>query len=228
LKNRIILIYKFWKIETLITLNNETRNNHIIGDIHGHGKSLQQLLEHLGYQLIDGVYQHPEKHRVVFLGDFIDRGPTHRLVIDIVKPMIEQGHALSVMGNHEYNAICYHTYDGEGNYLRPHTHKNTKQHEAFLISYPDDAERLAIVEWFKTLPLWLELEDFRVVHACWHEGKMKVLNPYLNEDNCLTDEGLLGIFNNVEVSSIMQVIDQVNNNALGGGEINPHMEQKCL
>jgi len=44
-------------------------------------------------------------------------------VIDIVKPMIEQGFALSVMGNHEFNAICYATSGQDGQVLRKHTDK---------------------------------------------------------------------------------------------------------
>ena len=71
----------------------------IIGDIHGYVDALEALLIKLGYDVSTGVYQH-KKQKVIFLGDFIDRGPQQREVIEIVKPMVEQGHALSVMGNH--------------------------------------------------------------------------------------------------------------------------------
>ena len=80
----------------------------IIGDIHGHARTLEALLGRLGYSLFDGVYRHPER-KVIFLGDFIDRGPHQRGVIRIVRPMIERGSALAVMGNHEFNAIAYAT-----------------------------------------------------------------------------------------------------------------------
>ncbi|MFC1665530.1 metallophosphoesterase [Pseudomonadota bacterium] len=82
----------------------------IIGDIHGCYLSLVFLLEKLGYQQLDGIYKHSQR-RVIFLGDFIDRGPCQREVIDTVRPMIESETALSVMGNHEYNAITYYTHD---------------------------------------------------------------------------------------------------------------------
>lgn len=58
----------------------------IIGDIHSHANALEALLDKLGYDIIDGVYQH-KKNKVIFLGDFIDRGPQQREVIEIVKPM---------------------------------------------------------------------------------------------------------------------------------------------
>src|ERR1700676_3465489 len=101
----------------------------LIGDIHGHADELVQLLEVLGYEKARGSYRHPER-KVIFLGDFIDRGPQIRQVLEIVRPMIEAGHALAVMGNHELNALAYHTEDPEshGEYLRRHSEKNERQH----------------------------------------------------------------------------------------------------
>src|SRR5476649_1487441 len=101
----------------------------LIGDIHGHADELVQLLEALGYEKRKSVYGHPER-KVIFLGDFIDRGPKIRQVLEIVRPMIEDGKALAVMGNHELNALAYHTEDSElpGKFLRPHIDKNVGQH----------------------------------------------------------------------------------------------------
>ncbi len=104
----------------------------LIGNIHGCYHTLTALLEKLGYKLKEGIYHHPTR-RVIFLGDFIDRGAHQRDVIELVKGMMECEQALSVMGNHEFNAIAYATqcHEGEG-YLRPHSDKNKKQHETFL------------------------------------------------------------------------------------------------
>ena len=41
----------------------------IIGDIHGHARSLRALLRQLGYRDHSGVWRHPDR-RAVFLGDF--------------------------------------------------------------------------------------------------------------------------------------------------------------
>lgn len=96
----------------------------IIGDIHGCSQSLEALLSRLEYKRMDSIYRHPVR-KVIYLGDFIDRGPCQREVIEIVRPMIESGAALSVMGNHEFNAIAYYTRDPEtGDYLRQHSPKN--------------------------------------------------------------------------------------------------------
>ena len=45
----------------------------LIGDVHGHDDELVGLLTALGYQEVRGVYRHHER-KVIFLGDFIDRG----------------------------------------------------------------------------------------------------------------------------------------------------------
>jgi len=140
----------------------------LIGDIHGQSEKLEELLQEMGYQLVNGCYQHIDRI-VIYLGDFIDRGANQRKVIDIVRPMIEAKKAKAVLGNHELNAIAYHTACpvNAGEFMRPHTSKNFNQHEAFLQDYPDELERLDVINWFKTLPLWLDEGEFRVVHACW-------------------------------------------------------------
>ena len=99
----------------------------LIGDIHGQSSELVNLLDKLSYKCINGIWQHAER-KAIFLGDFIGRGNYQKEVIDIVRPMIEEGHALTVMGNYEYNAIAYYTKDNNGNYLRSHNDKHTKQH----------------------------------------------------------------------------------------------------
>ena len=165
-------------------------NYHIIGDIHGKADKLEELLRHLGYEKSSGVYQH-NNATVVFLGDLIDRGCQHRRVIEIVRSMVDQGHALAVMGNHEFNAICYHTLHPETDEpLRPHSEKNTSQHEAFLKEYTlKKEETQEIIAWFKKLPLFLEIKDplngnplFRAVHACWNQAIIDRTQPILTDE----------------------------------------------
>jgi len=159
----------------------------IIGDIHGHADALEALLVKLGYQLIEGIYQHAH-NKTIFLGDFIDRGPQQRQVINLVRPMIEKGHALSVMGNHEFNAICYGTLGSDGQPLRKHTEKNIQQHQEFLTAYPNDDDRNNIIDWFKTLPIYLEIDGIRVIHASWNEHELEVIASLLDDKQCLLDE----------------------------------------
>ena len=80
-------------------------NYDLIGDIHGHADELIALLKKLGYSLINGVYNHPDR-KIIFLGDYIDRGPQIRKTLQIVKDMVDAGNALAIMGNHEFNALA--------------------------------------------------------------------------------------------------------------------------
>jgi len=164
----------------------------IIGDIHGCAHSLQHLLEALGYAVRDGVHRHPSR-TVIFLGDFIDRGPHQREVIGLVRRMIEAGTARSVMGNHEFNAIGYYTPDpGSGDYLRPHSDKNTQQHQKFLDAYTHTPEEYAdVIDWFRTLPLWLDLGELRIVHACWDARLIARLAASQHGSNLLGEDLLI-------------------------------------
>jgi hypothetical protein len=166
----------------------------IIGDIHGHADTLEALLRTLGYVQRQNVWRHPAR-RVVFVGDFIDRGPQQRRTVHIARRMVDAGTALAVMGNHELNAIAWHTRreDGSGEFLRPHSgeygEKNRDQHAAFLKEVEHDpALHAEIVSWFLTLPLWLDLPGIRVVHACWHTPFMTWLAPKLAAGHRLTRE----------------------------------------
>jgi len=161
----------------------------LIGDIHGHGQPLRALLEKLGYRRRDGRYRHPAR-QAIFLGDFIDRGPEQRGVLDIVRPMVEDGAALSVMGNHELNALAFHTPDpgSEGGHLRERSEKNVAQHRAFLDEHTHPTALDQAIAWFWQLPLWLDLGEIRVVHAAWDRRALEIVNPQVADGNRLTDE----------------------------------------
>lgn len=147
----------------------------IIGDIHGHADELVELLELMNYQLVDGVYRHDQR-MAVFCGDFIDRGPQIPEVVSIARTMVENGAALSVMGNHEFNALAWHTPNPAepGSWYRRHSERNQRQHQATLDQFePDELE--AALQWFGTLPVAMDLGTFRVVHACWDAAAIQRL-----------------------------------------------------
>lgn len=159
----------------------------IIGDVHGCATQLEALLGRLGYSQDDsGVYRHQER-TAVFVGDLIDGGREQSEVLQLVKAMVDAGSAQAVMGNHEFNAICWATEDPEtGRPIREHSDHNRNQHAAFLALTPED--RASYVEWFKALPLWLDLGGIRVVHACWHEGSMEVVRTITGSNRLSTPE----------------------------------------
>lgn len=158
-------------------------NFDIIGDIHGHSNDLKKLLSALGYTLKNNYYQHPER-KVLFLGDFIDRGVNVVEVLDIVKRMVDNHEAIALMGNHEYNAICYNTISSNGEYLRPHTKKNFNQHAVTMAAFMQKPNLYKMyIEWFKSLPLFFENDAFRVVHACWDYKSIDYLKSKLKDNH---------------------------------------------
>lgn len=164
----------------------------IIGDIHGHADALKALLQHMGYGERGGAWRHPER-KAIFVGDFIDRGPKQVEAVEIVRRMMDADSALAVMGNHEFNSIAWFLPDARkpGEYLRPHHSpkygdKNFQQHKAFLDEVGGSPRHREIIDWFLTLPLWLDLPGLRVVHACWHQEFMDYLAPRLAPGQRLT------------------------------------------
>lgn len=140
----------------------------LIGDIHGELGALECLLEQLGYREEGGGMVHPEGRKLLFLGDFTDRGPESRGVLHLVRRLVDSGQALAVMGNHELNFISYHTQDEQGRYLRSHSDDHTRQVAETLQSFKGyEGEITEWVEWMKGLPLFLDLGDLRAVHASW-------------------------------------------------------------
>jgi len=162
----------------------------IIGDIHGHSEKLTSLLQKLGYRHHLGAWRHADR-TAIFVGDFIDRGPGQLETIGIVREMLDTGTAQAVMGNHEFNAIAWHTPDPDfdGEHLRRRGTKNRNQHKAFLAAVEHDTEvHKEHIDWFLTLPLWLDLPGLRVIHACWHPGQMAAIEPLLKPGQRLDRE----------------------------------------
>ena len=103
-----------------VPLWNDRRDDHgpfdVIGDIHGCGDELEELLGQLGYEVsafapggasfVSGpFYAHPEGRKAVFVGDLVDRGPRILDSLRIVRNMVAAGSALCVPGNHDIKLL---------------------------------------------------------------------------------------------------------------------------
>ena len=143
----------------------------IIPDIHADLNRLKNSMTALG-----------DEAPFAFLGDFIDAGAEvqnsdDRAVLCLAKQMIDRGDAISVMGNHELNAILYHRRDAKGHPLRAHTKKNKDQHRSFVAQFgTGTTEALEWTEWFlHAMPLWHDLGQLRLAHACWSDRAMAIV-----------------------------------------------------
>ncbi len=158
----------------------------VVGDVHGCGRLLARLLGELGYAERDGAFRHPRR-QVVFVGDLIDRGPEQELSASIARSMVDAGSAKIVLGNHEFNAILCATPDpaSPGRYLRDHAKMGrqfTKLIEQVGFASP---LHVSMIDWFLELPLWLELDGLRVVHACWDQRSVDSITGLLGDDQTM-------------------------------------------
>ena len=166
----------------------------IIADIHGRHDKLVALLARLGYEHDGTGFVPPAGRRALFLGDLID--PKHgnrtpggvRATLEAVKIMHDRGHALVLMGNHELNAVHYHTPGRKTKWLRIHGSRNKEMHRGTLDDFPDHREPagewLTVwIPWIKRLPIFLDLGGIRAVHATWHPEHLALLAGRTLEDD---------------------------------------------
>jgi hypothetical protein len=145
----------------------------------------------MGYRERAGAFRHPER-TAIFVGDFLDRGPKIRETLRLVRDMLQAGSALSVLGNHEWNAFAFHHPDPDapGQFLRPHHERNLSQVAATLAQVPA-AELASHLAFLRTLPVRLEVGGVRVVHACWDDVAFGVIDEAYARHGGLTDAFLV-------------------------------------
>ena len=157
----------------------------IIPDIHGCSQTLALLLEQ---------FIRPNKNdHLIFLGDYIDRGPDSKGVIKQIMNLQNNEYKITaLMGNHEDYAVK--AWDEDKNkkgFLGLHfKSKIQKEWEVFggvqtLESF--DAFRPAeipekYINWMRNLDYWVELENFFVVHAGFN---FKKENPFEDKRSML-------------------------------------------
>ena len=133
-----------------------------IGDIHGCIKKLKNLLGHLSIQSDDTV---------IFLGDYIGRGPSSKDVISVLIDLKKKNeNIICLLGNHENLLLEY--VKAPDDILIPYLRQ---QHiEAFLKSYGEsdlsNLHELSFmpeehIEFLKGLKLYHEEDDYLFVHA---------------------------------------------------------------
>ena len=179
----------------------------VIGDIHGYAEPLDVLLDELGYRVVNGSWQAPKDRQLVFVGDLIDRGPNQLRVLETVKSLVDAGVAQITLGNHEFNALCWSIENPakNGTYLRPHNPKNWKQHHKFL-GQLTDKQCSEFIEWFLTLPLWLDLGGLRVIHACWDEKSRRRLEKQLGGASFGTRQAVIDVVSNKKTRTAVDTL----------------------
>lgn len=157
----------------------------IIGDVHGYATPLRQLLDQLGYSQDENAdWHHDEGRQLIFVGDLIDRGPEQKDTLHLVRSLVESDMAKCILGNHEYSILRLHIERSNGKGPVQSLADSRNQHKAFFDQLTKE-EIDDILPFLFSLPIYLDLPEFRVVHAYYSQDYI----DYLTENHVLTPEG---------------------------------------
>lgn len=142
-------------------LNNMTGKYFAIGDIHGCISLLESLWDE-----IESTFDR-EKDTLVFIGDYIDRGPDSREVVDFIIDLKNKMNVICLKGNHEQMLLTYHLYNSYKDFYLMNGGSSTVMSYGLVDS--DYGKRIDIppehLDFFRGLVPYHETEDYIFVHA---------------------------------------------------------------
>ena len=149
------------------------KNRWVIPDVHGHLATLKSMVEdRIALTKDDSLY---------FLGDYIDRGPDSKGVIDYIINLQESGYDVNyIRGNHEDYCIRAWEDDQKRFLFRGPIEKDWRKNggnrtlESFGAKRPRDISKFYI-DWMKGAKYFIKLEDYILVHAGMN---FKIDNPF--------------------------------------------------
>lgn len=156
-----------------------------IGDIHGRHDLLQDIL----HQIRDHAAGRP--HKLVFLGDYIDRGPKSAAVVETVRSLQAQapGEIICLKGNHEAMLLTVIAQPSLAYWWAGNGGDATMV--SFGIDLPEETPA-DVLAWMDALPLLHEDERRYFVHAGLRprkrfqdqadEDKIWIREPFLEID----------------------------------------------
>lgn len=146
-----------------------------ISDIHGELGLFNELLEKVKYD--------PVEDQLILLGDYVDRGPDSKGVLERVVELKEQG-AIVLRGNHDQ--MMLEAARGEtgaaGNWLRNGALSTLQSYDASIegMTLPSRDLFWKHVEFLKETAFYYETEDYLFVHAGVQPGvPVEQTDPYV-------------------------------------------------
>lgn len=161
------------------------REHWVIPDIHGNAKTLRALVEDL---------IRPSKHDwLYFLGDYIDRGPSSKEVIDFLMYLQKEDYNIrTLMGNHEDYLIKSYEEELQLKTLFGFKQKNKKKKEWLFHGGKETMESFKIadlknfpieyIEWMRNLEYYVEVDNYYLVHAGFNFRRE---DPFEDKDSML-------------------------------------------
>ena len=144
------------------------RKQWVIPDIHGYVKTVTSL--------ITEIIRPARYDELYFLGDYVDRGPDSKGVIDFIRSLQDDEYNVTaIKGNHE--DFMVELYDAEMKSKSSWWHNfGNKKHKSWIeiggkptlssfgVQHVRDVP-VDYIEWMRNLPHYKELDDFVLVHA---------------------------------------------------------------
>jgi serine/threonine protein phosphatase 1 len=180
-----------------------------IGDIHGHARALDALLRAIDLQPEDTV---------IFLGDYLDRGPDSRGVVERILQLQARHRVIPLLGNHEaalldardrdsarefwLSPACgglatLASYDTEAVDLGVIPERHWQFLEQLALVHETDSHFFIHANYAANWPLdqhdsrtalWLDLREFPGPH---YSGKRAIVGHTPQSDGCILDAGYL-------------------------------------
>ncbi len=138
-------------------------NTFIIGDVHGCVDMLKQLMDKLPWD--------PRTDRLIFLGDYIDRGEDPKGVVDLVLSLMECSPRVDcLLGNHE--ALFLNFLEGRDRalYFMNGGWNTLVSYQKDRREWSDDLVPPQHIAFYRNLKPYIELEEYYVVHAGFRPG----------------------------------------------------------
>jgi serine/threonine protein phosphatase 1 len=130
----------------------------IIGDVHGCLGMLMKLMEKIAWRA--------ETDRLIFLGDYIDRGKDSRGVIDFILSISERSpHVECLMGNHENILLDFLSGRDPATFFLNGGRATLNSYRIHNHALGDLLIPKEHVDFLKSLRTWIELDEYYVVHA---------------------------------------------------------------
>ncbi len=152
-----------------------------IGDVHGELEKLDDLLRFIR----EDVQRRQTPHKIVFLGDMVDRGPNSCGVVARITALTQSGEALALKGNHEELMLnAYHNRESVGIYWWAENGGDETITSYMLANGAADDFRDAIdaahIVWMKSLPTMIRDEERGLVFV--HGGIDPKTFPFCSDE----------------------------------------------
>lgn len=151
-------------------MKNMSRRHFAISDIHGCFDSLKELIEN--------IIQLQKEDQLIFLGDYIDRGPDSKKVLDYIMELKDNNYdVVTLLGNHEYMLLDAY-YNDETMWS---LYRGIDTMHSFKVEKAKDIEQ-KYIDFLLNMNHYYELDEYLLVHAEFND---ELDDPFLDTDYML-------------------------------------------